>query len=42
MNGYATHHDKTELNVLECLMYQTGNIIRLLITLKQAEPAPEN
>ena len=33
---------KTELNVLEYLMYQTGNIIRLLITLKQAEPAPEN
>ena len=42
MNGYAEHHDKTELNVLEYLMYQTGNIIRLLITLKQAEPAPEN
>lgn len=42
MNGYAKHHDKTELNVLEYLMYQTGNIIRLLITLKQAEPAPEN
>lgn len=39
MNGYAKHHDKTELNVLEYLMYQTGNIIRLLITLKQAEPA---
>ena len=42
MNGDAKHHDKTELNVLEYLMYQTGNIIRLLITLKQAEPAPEN
>ena len=42
MNGYAKHHDKTELNVLEYLMYQTGNIIRLMITLKQAEPAPEN
>lgn len=42
MNGYAKHHDKTELNVLEYLMYQTGNIIRLLITLKQAEPAPDN
>ena len=41
MNGYAKHHDKTELNVLEYLMYQTGNIIRLLITLKQAEPAPD-
>ena len=40
--GYAKHHDKTELNVLEYLMYQTGNIIRLLITLKQAEPTPDN
>lgn len=38
----AKHHDKTELNVLEYLMYQTGNIIRLLITLKQAEPTPDN
>lgn len=37
MNGYAKHHDKTGLNVLEYIMYQTGNIIRLLITLKQAE-----
>ena len=42
MNGYAQHHDKTELNVLEYLMYQTGNIIRLLITLKQAESTPDN
>lgn len=42
MNGYAKHHDKTELNVLEYLMYQTGNIIRLLVTLKQAEPVTEN
>lgn len=37
MNGYAKHHDKSSLNVLEYVMYQTGNIIRLLITLKQAE-----
>lgn len=37
MNGYAKHHDKTGLNVLEYIMYQTGNIIRLLITLKQSE-----
>ena len=37
INGYAKHHDKTGLNVLEYIMYQTGNIIRLLITLKQAE-----
>lgn len=35
MNGYAKHHDKSSLNVLEYVMYQTGNIIRLLITLKQ-------
>lgn len=34
MNGYAKHQDATSLNVLEYLMYQTGNIIRLLITLK--------
>ena len=37
MNAYAKHHDKTEINVLEYIMYQTGNIIRLLITLKKAE-----
>lgn len=39
MNGYAKHHDKTGMNVLEYLMYQTGNIIRLLITLKTEESA---
>lgn len=37
INGYAKHHDKTSLNVLEYLMYQTGNIIRLLITLREFE-----
>ena len=37
MNAYAKHKDATNLNVLEYLMYQTGNIIRLLITLKQKE-----
>lgn len=37
MNGYAKHHDKTALNILEYIMYQTGNIIRLLITLKREE-----
>ena len=37
MNGYAKHHDKTSKNVLEYIMYQTGNIIRLLITLKKEE-----
>lgn len=33
INNYAKHHDKASLNVLEYIMYQTGNIIRLLITL---------
>lgn len=37
MNGYAKHQDATSLNVLEYIMYQTGNIIRLLITLKREE-----
>lgn len=37
MNTYAKHHDRTSINILEYIMYQTGNIIRLLITLKQAE-----
>ena len=36
-NAYAKHHDKTELKVLEYIMYQTGNIIRLLITLRNSE-----
>lgn len=35
-NNYAKHHDKTTINVLEYIMYQTGNIIRLLITLKNS------
>ena len=37
MNNYAKHHNKTSKNVLEYIMYQTGNIIRLLITLKLEE-----
>lgn len=37
MNGYAKHRDATSDKVLEYLMYQTGNIMRLLITLKQGE-----
>lgn len=37
MNNYAKHHDKTSRKVLEYLMYQTGTIIRLLITLKREE-----
>ena len=35
MNNYAKHHDKTSENLLEYIMYQTGNIIRLLITLEK-------
>ncbi len=39
INSYAKHRDATSDKVLEYLMYQTGNIIRLLITLNQeAEP----
>ena len=34
-NNYAKHNDKTKKNVLEFIMYQTGNIIRLLIQLRQ-------
>lgn len=37
-NHFAKHQDKTSSNVLEYIMYATGNIMRLLITLKaQAE-----
>lgn len=42
INNYAKHHDKTSLNVLEYIMYQTGNIIRLLITLKQEADVDAN
>ena len=35
INNYAKHHDRAGLNVLEYIMYQTGNIIRLLITLEK-------
>lgn len=34
INSYAKHKDATSDKLLEYLMYQTGNIIRLLITLK--------
>lgn len=37
INNYAKHHDKTSKNVLEYILYQTGNIIRLLITLRNEE-----
>ena len=39
MNNYAKHRDATSDKVLEYIMYQTGNIIRLLITLRQEEQA---
>ena len=35
INNNAKHHDKTDRNILEYIMYETGNIIRLLITLKR-------
>lgn len=35
INHNAKHHDKTNKNILEYVMYQTGNIIRLLITLEK-------
>lgn len=37
INNYAKHHDKTSKNILEYILYQTGNIIRLLINLKHEE-----
>lgn len=40
-NNYAKHQDKTSSNVLEYIMYQTGNIIRLLIMLKKEDEAAE-
>lgn len=33
-NNYAKHHDKSTKLVLEYLLYETGNIIRLLLTIK--------
>ena len=36
-NNYAKHHDKATSNVLEYIMYATGNIMRLVITLKNSE-----
>lgn len=35
INSYAKHRDATSDKILEYIMYQTGNIIRLLITLRQ-------
>lgn len=36
-NAYSKHHDKAENNILEYIMYQTGNIVRLLITLSKED-----
>ena len=35
INNYAKHQNKTSKNVLEYIMYQTGNLIRFLITLNE-------
>lgn len=35
INNYAKHHDKTSQNVLEYIMYQTANLMRLVITLNR-------
>lgn len=32
-SDYAKHNDKTQFNVLEYIIYQTGNIIRLMLCL---------
>ena len=37
MNHNAKHNDSTNHSLLEYLMYQTGNVIRLLITIKKQE-----
>lgn len=37
MNNYAKHHDRTSNTILEYIMYQTGNIMRLLIILSDQE-----
>lgn len=37
MNNYAKHHDKVSQNVLEYIMYQTANLMRLVITLNTDE-----
>ena len=42
INGYAKHQDRTQMNVLEYIMYQTGNIIRLLVMLKREETGYAN
>ena len=34
-NNYAKHADRSGINVLEYIMYQTGNIMRLMIKLNE-------
>ncbi|WP_405326932.1 hypothetical protein [Fibrobacter sp.] len=40
-NNYAKHHDRATSNVLEYIMYATGNIIRLVITLKGSDESKQ-
>ena len=42
MNNHAKHHDRTNALLLEYIMYQTGNIIRLLIKLSEEDLENEN
>ena len=37
MNNYAKHHDLTEREYLEFIMYQTGNIIRFVLSISKKE-----
>lgn len=41
-NNYVKHHDKASLDILEYIMYQTGNLIRLIITLNREGDANAN
>lgn len=36
-DAYAKHHDKVEPKLLEFLLYQTGLLIRMVLSVKQAE-----
>lgn len=41
MNDNAKHDDRVKLNVLEYILYQTGNVMRLLLTLRCDEETNE-
>ena len=41
MNDNAKHDDRVKLNVLEYILYQTGNVMRLLLTLRCDEETSE-